>query len=62
MTCETCGLDLVDGKCPKCETYQFPFSGTCECGWPLLADGTCSDGECPLGWQEETLSMFGEEE
>lgn len=22
----------------------------CECGWPLLADGTCSDAECSLGW------------
>lgn len=28
----------------------FPFSGTCECGWPVFSDGMCSNGECPLGW------------
>lgn len=26
------------------------MSDYCDCGWPLLADGTCSDAECPLGW------------
>lgn len=25
----------------------------CECGWPLLPDGTCSDGECHIGWQRD---------
>lgn len=22
----------------------------CSCGWPLLPDGTCSDGECQNAW------------
>ena len=24
-----------------------PPWGNCDCGWPLLRDGTCSNGECP---------------
>ena len=31
----------------------FPFSGTCACGWPLLADGSCSNGDCPDSLEQE---------
>jgi len=37
-----------------CAEIDGPLFGYCTCGWPLLSDYTCSNGECFEGWHGPT--------
>lgn len=43
-----------------CGTLNGPPWGYCLCGWPLLRDGTCSNGECSEGWSDPDNDIIEE--